>query len=276
MISNFESLTENEKHDILATGKYSCRLHLLANFGTCSDKALFEKTVCDGENPHSFKKEESSGTYRLIRRAAKALTKRGSDKAGVESYWITYLKGKDEKNNLVYYHRNHISEFLDDWPEPNQLLKSVGFDIKEKVLFAGCRALGIMDKLVTAPFWQILEADGSILDLNEDLNDLNEDLYHIKQKLEQWENDGSCHFSGEEMFQSAKIKDDHLFAELFKETDDVELDAMTQMALELVAGEMLIILERQASQQLPGGQYWEPSKVLQSSFSTVPNNKCNL
>jgi len=46
-----------------------------------------------------------------------------------------------------------------------------------------------------------------------------------------------CHFSSvEEMFQSAKIKDDHLFAELFKETDDVELDAKTQMALELVAG----------------------------------------
>ena len=72
------------------------------------------------------------------------------------------------------------------------------------------------------------------------------------------------------MFQSAKIKDDHLFAELFKETDDVELDAMTQMALELVAGEILIILKRLASQQLPGGQYWEPSKVLQSSSSAVP------
>jgi len=60
MISNFESLTENEKHDILATGKYSCRLHLLANFGTCSDKALSvfkKKDSCGGEIPHSFKKE---------------------------------------------------------------------------------------------------------------------------------------------------------------------------------------------------------------------------
>ena len=44
-----------------------------------------------------------------------------------------------------------------------------------------------MDKLVTAPFWQILETDGSILDLNED-------LYHIKQKLEQWANYGSLPF----------------------------------------------------------------------------------
>ena len=52
--------------------------------------------------------------------------------------------------------------------------------------------------------------------------------------------------SGKEIFKSTHIKDNHLFAELSKEINNVEPHAMTPMTLELIAGEMLIILERQA------------------------------
>jgi len=59
-------------------GKISCRLHLLANFGTDADKAVktFENT--------------ESGTFRLIRTAAKGFTLRGCGKSGV---WCSCVLG---------------------------------------------------------------------------------------------------------------------------------------------------------------------------------------
>lgn len=62
-------------------------LHLLAHFGSTSDKALkmCEDSVTNDRNPHSFYNDES-GTFRLVRTAAKALTKRGSDKSGIGSF----------------------------------------------------------------------------------------------------------------------------------------------------------------------------------------------
>jgi hypothetical protein len=54
-------------------GKFACKLHLIANFGSASDKALkmFEHSVTNDRNPHSFDNDES-GTFRLARTAAKA------------------------------------------------------------------------------------------------------------------------------------------------------------------------------------------------------------
>jgi hypothetical protein len=45
---------------------------------------------------------------------------------------------------------------------------------------------------------------------------------------------------------------------------------MCQVALELVCLEDLILVEWQASSQLPGGKYWEPSKDLLDSAKNIP------
>ena len=37
----------------------------------------------------------------------------------------------------TYYHLQDIQDFLGGWPNPNQLLKSIVFDVKEKVYIAG-------------------------------------------------------------------------------------------------------------------------------------------
>ena len=51
---------------------------------------------------------------------------------------------------------------------------------------------------------------------------------------------------------------------------DPGLDSLTQIAVELIATEMLILVERQASSQLPGGKHWSPTRSLQKSSSNVP------
>ena len=40
IVKNFDILSENEKNLISEMGKFACKLHLIANFGSASDKAL--------------------------------------------------------------------------------------------------------------------------------------------------------------------------------------------------------------------------------------------
>ena len=83
----------------------------------------------------------------------------------------------------------------------------------------------------------------------------------------QWSNDGSEPFSGSQMFSQnvVDIDKDELYYELFKETND----SFTQIALELLSAQFLI-LERQASTQLPGDVYWTPSQYTEEMTSNVP------
>ncbi|CAC5402827.1 unnamed protein product [Mytilus coruscus] len=159
--------------------------------------------------------------------------------------------------------RNDILELLQDYPEPNGLLRSVLFDIKAKVFIAGARAMGMLDKLITAPFWKILEQEGSILDINNH-------LLQMKLCLSQWAADGSEPFTGALMYDVSLLDQDDLYNELFKETNDPQLDSFTQIALELLCAQLQIILGRQAASQLPGGSYWEPSKNIKEMSKNVP------
>jgi hypothetical protein len=42
----------------------------------------------------------------------------------------------------LYFHRDHLTIFLNQWISPIDLLKSVEFDINEKIYLAEIRALG--------------------------------------------------------------------------------------------------------------------------------------
>ena len=56
--------------------------------------------------------------------------------------------------------------YLDIYGTPNNLLLAVQEDLNEIKNIASCRALGIIDKLVTSPYWQKCETVENILDLN--------------------------------------------------------------------------------------------------------------
>lgn len=59
-----------------------------------------------------------------------------------------------------FYHRNHIKEFIEVYfnkEDRNRLVSSVYNYVNNPVYLAGCRALGIIDKLLTGPLWRIIE-----------------------------------------------------------------------------------------------------------------------
>ena len=70
---------------------------------------------------------------------------------------------------VLFFVSDHVIKFFKEvWQTPNQLLRAVLSDIQVPEYLAGCKALGLVNKIVTGPLWRILEtSDISILEMNE-------------------------------------------------------------------------------------------------------------
>lgn len=126
-------------------------------------------------------------------------------------------------------------------------MESVSFGIREKAHISSIRALGIIDKLVTGPFWKLIESVENVLSLNPY-------LLILKDKISELCRDTSPLLRGETIFPDIPINNDQIYVSLFSETDDPVIETYTQMALELALGGMLLILKRQVKDLLPGGK----------------------
>ena len=284
-IENWSSLSKSSQDELKDMCNYFCKLHLLANLATESDQILqmFEGVACEGELQanHVFFTSES-GAVRLIRTVCKALHPRGSDEAGVADFFQSFLHEQGKKLQLmsyvgnrlnvqfynggaIYFHREDIKSFLESWPNPNNLLKAVQEDLGSEVHLAELRALGIIDKLITGPFWRVVNLASNILELNTS-------LLQMKQSFESWCDDASPLLDGEPLFPESEvpIHKDAIYNAIFEATGDANFDALTQQALEMLMHGLLLILERQEQDQLPGGKYYNPTSSVKSMSSNVP------
>lgn len=163
---------------------FFCKMYVFVNMVSEVDKCLsvFENNVCLGKNFYSFDWKES-GVLRLIRIVSKVLIMYGCEKLGVGFYFFIYLKEKGVKNKfiifrgyrfnyffyvvgVIYYYLVDIKIFFDSWLDFNELLKSIFFDVNEKVYISSFRVLGIIDKIIIGFFWRVIEKIENILDLN--------------------------------------------------------------------------------------------------------------
>ena len=88
---------------------------------------------------------------------------------------------------------------------------------------------------------------------------MNSYLHKMQLQLQVWTTDYSGLLAGETLFDDVDVHKYEVYESLFKEVSS-EFDTITQMALEVLMHSLLLILERQAKDQLPGGKYWNPSK----------------
>ncbi|XP_065670647.1 uncharacterized protein LOC136089042 [Hydra vulgaris] len=69
---------------------------------------------------------------------------------------------------------------------------------------------------------------------------------------------------------NVNIHKDILYDKLFEETNDTDLNILTQQTLEEICHSLLVVLERQSADQLPGGKYWYPSDNISKAAENVP------
>ena len=91
-------------------------------------------------------------------------------------------------------------------------------------------------------------------------------------KLKLWAGNAKPLLEGMELFDNIEIHKDKLYDELhvFAETGDPDMDTYTQVALEIILTGMILILERQAKDQLKGGKYYAPTESQKNSAANVP------
>ena len=199
----------------------------MVGMAECANQALIEaEKAILGPDVHagatkiapSYCSAKEAGTIRLIRTVCNAVQKHGSQWAGVYPIFTQYLrtKGVDylplatfcgNRFNIVFHDaagvfflRDHLASFFEEYGAENSLLKAVAADLAEPVYLAGCKALGLINKLLTGPLWHVLESKMSILDMNE--------VYtSMRDQFKVWSEDASSFLEGQTaLFDDTTIK----------------------------------------------------------------------
>ena len=257
-------------------------MHLLVGMADTASSALlqWEYTHFQGTDrpagPSVFVKKLESGIVRLVRTACKALSKHGSEQSGVYMSFTSHLMSsgiKKEVTVLIFYFMTlhgalyYISDAVKTffgivWQTPNQLLRAVLSDIEVPEYLAGCRALGLVNKVVTGPLWRVLEApDISILDMNYYLQML---IVH----MDLWSLDASELLHGEAvLYLDFPPTGDAIWHSLITPTD---LDLVTQEILQIIFHAFSSLLFRLVGDHFPGGVLDKASLQLKSETQSVP------
>ena len=132
------------------------------------------------------------------------------------------------------------------WQTPNQLLRAVLADVRVPEYKAGCKALGIVNKIITGPLWHILESqDISILKMNEK-------FCHLKSCLESWSHGATGVIFGEAVLYSDFLPTkDQIYESLF--TPSV-YHATAQELFEVMYGAFSSLISRLVEDHLPDGK----------------------
>ena len=186
IIENFNTFSDDLKKSLIDINHFKCNLHVLVNLGSQAEIALKEwaKAIIITD---TFDWGVAS-TPDFIRARTKLCAPGADQKSGYSLLFETYLKSCTPPVALqmstfyghrihmlfsmaaaVYYHNDHIKDFLSTYFEDkssNKLVVCVSHYVNNKVYLAGCRALGIIDKLMTGPLWKQIENAKHILDLN--------------------------------------------------------------------------------------------------------------
>ena len=190
-----------------------------------------------------------------------------TEQAGCSAYFRSYLRGKGvhkiplaqfprgNRFNIlfydaagVFYLKSHMENYLKFYHGPlNRLLQAVLSDLSVPKYNAGCKALGIIDKIVTGPLWRHLVHSGvTILEMSSTYSKMH-------ALFEEWGQDAQCVIDREKgLFDDHECKNDIVADKLFQPTSD---DLMVQELLQLLFKSFALTAERLLSDHLQGGDY---------------------
>ena len=285
IVLDWENLSTEEQSEMTRMNNFFCGLHFLVGLADAAEETLkIWESAVEEKEPEA----KSSSTQRLIRTACKAFHHRGSEQAGCSTHFRAYLRREGEMKiplaafvgnrfNVifydaagVYYLRKHMLAYLSgSHGSLNRLLQAVLTDLRTPHLLSGCRALGIIDKVVTGPFWRYLQSSSkSILQMSN--------VYTMmKDKFEQWSSNALCVMEDQAcLFESVNTAEDKVAASLFATSD--EEDVKVQELLQFLFKSFAVTIQRLLIDHLPGGKYHNVSdpKIIQETMS-VPKTNIN-
>ena len=285
VVKNWETCPVEVENCIAQFGTFYCKMHPLINFAEEINKVLksFKDITTSGKNAHTLATSKAEVT-RLIRTASKVFHNRGSDQSGAEDIFSSYLEnecgtfnhfpyyvGKTARANIIfesaaatYYDLDHMIGFVKSLPEPTIYSQAVAEDASGKIHKADLRALGILYKSVTDPLWHVIKTAENVLSLNGT-------LHLVQQKLEKWATNVTDLFHGERVLPDVDVNKDEVYERLFTECIDPEMEVLCIQALEMSCSAVLLILNRQCQDQLPGGRYWNLPAVTVQQYTNVPS-----
>ena len=148
-----------------------------------------------GSIAHGGYPNGESGVTRLIRTVCKSVQERGCENSGKIACFATYLKYEigitfillfpflGNRFNILFVNAAEIyflyDQLLDSFrriERNNKLLDAVYWDIEILSFKIGCRALGLIEKLITEPLWKIMPSETHILRMSSHYQNLLEFL----------------------------------------------------------------------------------------------------
>ena len=129
-----------------------------------------------------------------------------------------------------------------------QLLKAVEADAKVEEFWAACRALGLISKFVTGPFWRILESETPILEMNVKYQ-------HMVMCFDRWAKDAAQLLSGEaKLFEEYPLHIDAVSDALLRPTLQDSLVQEILEAIKIFSG-FSVLFKQMVSNHLSGGEF---------------------
>ena len=284
IITSWKEMSLEEQQQVSLLNNFFCGLHLIVGMADTASSVLihWETTnVTSTTGSGVIVKKSESGTVRLVRTACKALSKHGSEQSGIFQSFTTFLFShgisrnplasfRGNRFNILFYDAGalyYIAElvkrfFIEVWQTPNQLLRAVLADIQVPEYVAGCKALGLINKIITGPLWRVLEcSDVSILDMNEWYQ-------RLKFCLDEWACNAMVVLSGEAiLYSDIPPVEDAIFSSLITPS---EYDATAQEILQTLFNALSLLVSRFVDDHLPGGKYDNPSIQLTAETKSVP------
>ncbi len=271
IVQNWNSLTEIEQEQMTNMNNFFCGLHFLIALADSAEASvkIWETQNLDGAPPTS-----TSGTQTLVRTSCKAFHHKGSQQCGSSTLFRVFLKKEQgiahiplarfvgNRFNIlfydaagVYYLRKHMVKFIETahGTKANLLLQAVCRDLKNPIYVSGCRAFGLIDKVITGPIWRKLrESSSSILKMGE--------VYcMLKERLDGWSANAKDVVTGNASLPPAEfvMHHDEVWDELINPT--METDELTQELLQLLFTALSATTQRLLLDHLPGGKYHSDS-----------------
>ena len=205
----------------------------------------------------------------MVRTACKAFHHRGSQQCGSYTLFHAYLKGKGihkiplaqfvgNRFNIlfydaagIYYLRDDMIQFIDEihGTQANRLLQCVKADLKNPSYIVGCRALGLIDKIVTGPIWRKLKESS----LSIAILDMGQVYCDMKESFDAWSVDASSVLTGAATLKSAAtLHKDEVWNSL---TESSKNNTETQELLHILFKAFYTITQRLLIDHLPKGKY---------------------